>query len=97
MFNDSFEQRRHVAAALVCVGARVAFKCGSIDDREVELLVGRAETVEKVEGPIDHPVRPSSVAVDLVDHDDRNQSLREGFLRHKPGLGHGSLNGVHEQ
>ena len=78
MFNDSFEQRRHVAAALVCVGARVAFKCGSIDDREVELLVGRAETVEKVEGLIDHPVRPRSVAV--IGASRRKQSIGHEIL-----------------
>ena len=67
---------------------------GGIDDREVELLVGRAELVEQVEHLVDHPVRARARAVDLVDDDDRLEPHRERLLRHEARLRHRAIHRV---
>jgi hypothetical protein len=54
---DGLEQAGHVAVAHVRLEARVTLQRRGVDDREVELLVGRAEAVEQVEGLVDDPVR----------------------------------------
>ena len=97
------EQRHHVGSGsamrrrVLHVHARPAVEAGSVDDREVELLVGRAELVEQVEGLVDDPVRTRAGAVDLVDHDDGLEAQRQCLLGDKARLRHRAFDGVDQQ
>jgi hypothetical protein len=62
------EQRLHVFARLIQFHGGPAVEAGSVNDGEVELLVGGAQLVEQVEGQVDGVVGIGAVAVDLVDH-----------------------------
>ena len=46
-----------------------------VDDREIELLVGRFELNEKIENHIDNLMRSRVFSVDLVNHKDRLKSV----------------------
>ena len=97
VLDDGLEQRRHVAAAVRRVVRREALDRRGVDHREVELRLGGAEAVEQVEGLVEHPVRARLVAVDLVDHHDRPQAVREGLLRDEARLRHRAVHRVHQQ
>ena len=66
-------------------------------ERDVELLVGRAELQEELERLFDD-LRDSSVGpIDLVhDHDDR-QARRESLAEHEPRLGPWAFRRIDEQ
>jgi hypothetical protein len=98
---DRLEQRPHVAFAARGLGharrlgqrdveRRPAVQRGGVDDREVELVLVCPQPVEEFESLVDHPLGPRSRPVDLVDDDDRRESLRqrlegnEARLRHRP-------------
>ncbi len=97
MFDDGFQQRRHVAFPHALIESGITVQCGSVDHREIELLVGAAETVEQVEGLIQHPVRAGAGTVDLVDDDDGLEAHGEGLLGDEAGLRHGAVDGVDQQ
>jgi hypothetical protein len=102
---DRVEQRLHVAAVRggraglgdLHVERGPAAERGGIDDREVELLVGRAEAIEQLEGLVDDPLGARAGTVDLVDDDDRPQALLQRLERHEARLRHRSLDRVDEQ
>ena len=50
VLNDGFKEWRHVARADVGVVAGVAVQARGVHDREIQLFVGGAQAVEKVEG-----------------------------------------------
>ncbi|MNJ71643.1 hypothetical protein D3C77_682110 [compost metagenome] len=72
-------------------------QCRSIDDWEVELLVGCVEVNEQVEDLIDNPVRTCARTVNLVDYHDRLQTISEGFFGHEAGLRHWAIHCIHNQ
>ena len=55
------------------------------------------ELVKQIERGIDHPVRTSARAVDLVDHDDGLQTGGKSLAGHKARLRHRAFNGVDQQ
>ena len=87
----------HVAVRVVDLAPREPVLRARVDDREVELLVRRAEVDHQVEDLVDDLVRPRVRAVDLVHDDDRLQSLRKRLAGDEARLRHGALDGVHEQ
>ena len=50
VLNDGFKEWRHVARADVGVVAGVAVQARGVHDREIQLFVGGAQAVEKIEG-----------------------------------------------
>ncbi len=78
------------------IEAGVAVQRGGVDDREVELFVGRAEAVEQVERLVQHPVRARAGAIDLVDHDDRLEAHLERLLGHEARLRHRAVHRIDE-
>ena len=92
-----FVERRHVGGRLAEIGGRPTLQRRRVDDREVELRVGRAQFVEEFEGTVDDPVRTRAGTVDFVDHHDRPEPERQGFARHEAGLGHRAFDRVHQQ
>ncbi len=61
------------------------------------LIVIRAQLDEQVEHLVDHLGGAGVGTVDLVDHHHRALAEAERLFEHKPGLGHASLEGVHQQ
>ncbi len=68
-----------------------------VDDRKVELRLGGTELVEQFESLVDDPLRTRARAVDLVDDDDRQQSLGQRLARDEARLRHGTLDRIDEQ
>src|SRR5471032_2770421 len=88
VLEDGFEQRGHVAFTHFRVQRSVAVQRRSVDDREVQLLVGGAQLVEQFEGLVDGPLGARARTIDLVDDDDRLQAQRQRFTRDETGLRH---------
>ena len=88
VLQDRIEHRLHVAAAHVFGQAGIAVQARSVNDREIELLVGRTQLVEQFERLVDGPVRARAWTVDLVDDNDRLQTQCQRFTRDETGLRH---------
>nr|GEU28058.1 hypothetical protein [Tanacetum cinerariifolium] len=97
VLQDGVEQRLHVAAAHVFGQAGVAVQTRSVNNREVQLFVGRAQLVEQFESLVDRPFRTCTWTVDLVDHDDRLQAQGQCLAGHKAGLWHRAFLGIDQQ
>ena len=97
MGNDGFKQRVHGAGAHIFIESGVTLQRRSVDDRKIELFIGRSKPVEQVEGTIQNPVRARAGAVDLIDDHDGPKAHGKGFLRHKTSLRHRAVYGVHQQ
>ncbi|SBT08688.1 hypothetical protein ACCAA_600035 [Candidatus Accumulibacter aalborgensis] len=97
MLEDGVEHRPHVRRGLGQVECRIAVDRRRVDHREIELLVIGTEFVEQVESVIDDPVRPGTVAVDLVHHDDRLQTEGQRLLGDEARLRHRPFNGIDQQ
>ena len=65
--------------------------------RDVQLVVGRADGGEEVEGVVQHPVGVGVRPVDLVQHQDRTQAELQGLAQHELGLRHDAFLGVDQQ
>src|SRR5262249_16986549 len=76
---------------------RPAVKRGRVDDRKVELLLGRSQAVEELEGLVDDPLGPRTGAVNLVHHYDRLQAQGERLARYEAGLRHGPVDRIDQQ
>ena len=87
---------RSLRAILQLLG-RPALAARGVDDREVELRVGRAERAEQIEGRVHRAFRIAAGAVDLVDHQDRPQPERQRLAGHEPRLRHRPFEGVDQQ
>ncbi len=94
---NRFEQRPHVGARRSRVERRITVQRRGVDDRKIELVFARAEAVEQLERLIDHPFGAGTRSVDLVDHDDRLEALRQRFAGDKAGLRHRSLDRIDQQ
>ena len=97
MLEHGVEQRLHVFARLIQFHRRPAVEAGSINDGEIELLVGGAQLVEQVEGQIDRLIGIGTVAVHLVDQHDRAQAEGQRLLGHEAGLRHRAFGGIDQQ
>ncbi len=97
VLHDRLVQRGHVAFARIRVQARVAIQGRGVNDRKVQLLVRRTETIEQVEGLIQHPIRACAGAVDLVDHDDGLEAHLERLLGDEARLRHRAFHRVDQQ
>src|SRR5471032_234052 len=97
VLEDGFEQRGHVAFTHFRVQRSVAVQRRSVDDREVQLLVGGAQLVEQFEGLVDGPLGARARTIDLVDDDDRLQAQRQRFTRDETGLWHRAFLGIDQQ
>ena len=94
MGKDQLEERRQVVARRVEIGRRPAVAARGEEGREIELRLGRVEDGEQVEDLVVDLGRPCIRAVDLVDHDDRPQTLTQRLAEHELGLRHRPLGGV---
>ena len=94
MLQHQVEQRRHVLFRPVGRKRHPALLGGAVEDRKVELLVGRVERGEEIEHLVDHLARPRVGLVDLVDADDGFQPDLQRLADHELGLRHRPFGGV---
>ena len=69
VFQNGFEQHAHIGFRAVFFQTRKAAQTGSIHNREIQLLVGRAQCVKQFEGLVDDPAGAGGRFVDFVNHD----------------------------
>ena len=94
MCQDQLEERRQIPARRLEIGRRPAIAAGREERREIELRLARVEGREEVEDLVVDRARPGVRPVDLVDHDDRPQTLAQRLADDELGLRHRSLGGV---
>ncbi len=95
MAQDQIEQRRHALVLRAFFLLRhPAFLGRAVEDREIELLVGRVERGEQVEHFVDDLRRARVRAVDLVDRDDGLQPHLERLRHHELGLRQRAFGGI---
>ncbi len=97
MLDNGLEQRLHVAFAHRRIESGETAQRGGVDHGKIQLLVGRTQAIEQIEGLIQHPAWSGFVAIDLVDDDDGPQAVLEGLLRHEAGLRHRAVHRVNKQ
>ncbi len=91
------EQWLHRAALLAFGQARPAVEAAGVNDRKIQLFLGRAKLVEQFEGLIHNPIRTRARTIHLVhDHDDL-VTERERLLGHETRLRHRAFDRVHQQ
>ena len=78
------------------VQARYTQNSGSVDYREIQLLVCSPQPVEQIEYLVDHPVGARTRAIHFIDHHNRVQTLFECLGRHKSGLRHRAIHGINQ-
>ena len=86
-----------LAPVLVEVVHDPALEPRAVEHRKVELLVGRGELDEQIEGLVEGARRVGVGPVRLVDDDDRPQPQTKRAHEHVAGLGHGAFVGVDQQ
>jgi hypothetical protein len=95
MAQDQVEQRLHaVVLRAVRAGRHPALLGRTVEDREVELLVGGVERGEQIEHLVDDFGRARVGAVDLVDDDDRLQADLQCLRDDELGLRQRAFSGV---
>ena len=93
--DDEIEQRRHaVILGPVGAGRHPALLGRAVEDREIELLLGRVERGEQVEDLVGDLGRAGVGAVDLVDGDDRLQPHLQRLGDHELGLRQRPFGGI---
>jgi hypothetical protein len=97
LLEDHVEERLQVLRLLAHLLHRVPVAPRSVHDREVELLVVRAELDEEVEDLVEDLVRPRVGPIDLVDHHERAEAVLEGLSQHEARLRHRPLRRVDEE
>jgi len=88
VLHNGLEKGLHVGADLIGFESGKSLKRRSVDHREVELFVGRTQPVEQVERLIEHPIRSSRFAIDLVDDNDRVETVGKRLACYIPRLRH---------
>ena len=96
-FQDALENGPHIALAVALIVGGVAVTGGRVHDRELDLVLVRAELDEQVDDLVHHFGRAGAGPVDLVDDDHDLLLEAEGLLQNEAGLGHAALERVDEQ
>ena len=76
---------------------RAALAGDGRDDRELDVVIGRVEIEEQLVDLVEDLMRPRVAAVDLVEHDDGGQMLRERLREHVAGLRQRAFSRVDEE
>ena len=95
--DEQVEQRVEVRARLGEVARGGAGLGVRVDDRELDLVLVRAEVHEQLVDLVEDLGRACIRAVDLVDRHDDRQPARHRLLEHVAGLRQRALGGIHEE
>ncbi len=94
MRQDQLEKRRQILARRIESGGRPALAAGGKNRREIELRFGRVERREQIEDLVVDRLSAGVGPIDLVDDDDRPQTLAQRLADDKFGLRHRAVGGV---
>ena len=97
VLDDGVEEVGDVGGRVLPVGTHPTVLGGTIDRREIQLIVGGAEVEHQFEDGLLREVGMAVGLIDFVDDHDGLQSQLDGLLRHEAGLRHGSLEGIHHE
>ena len=95
--NNRLIQRGHVFRHIFVVQTRDTVQRRSVNDREVQLLVGRVEVNEQIEYLIHNPIRTRARAVNFVDNNNRLQAVSKRFFGYEARLRHRAVKCVNHQ
>ncbi len=95
--NNRLIQRSHVFSHVFVIQTCDTVQRRSVNDREVQLLVGCVEVNEQVEDLINNPVRTRARAVNFVDNHDWFQAMGECFFGYEARLRHWAVKCVNHQ
>src|ERR1051326_4983586 len=107
MLHDRFKKRRHVSA--VCMSAMGRSRrggqlargktvlCAGVNNWKIELLVGCLQVNKEIENPVEDLMRLCVFPVDLVNHNDRLESVFKRLAQDKACLRLRSVVGVDDQ
>ena len=84
--HNRLEKRRHVFVVFVQFAHGKAVLRAGVNDRKIELLVGRLEFDEEIENHVEHFVRTRVFAVDLVDDNNRLHFVLQRLAQNKTRL-----------
>ena len=94
---DGLEEGHQVGPRLLGRIAGGSLPAGAEEHGGVQLLIGSVQVQQQLQHLVHHLVDPLVGAVDLVDHHNDPVAQLQGAAQHKPGLGHRTLSGVHQQ
>ena len=101
ILDHGVEHSTHVADLLqfldIVGETRVAVQGGSVDHREIKLIFRSTELVEQIKRSVDNPVRTSTRAINLVDHNDGFQTGGQSLAGYKARLRHRTFDSVNQQ
>ena len=97
MLEDLLEQRGQVGALGVRGHGSRARAAGAVNDRAVQLLVGRVEVEQQLKHLVADLVQACVRTVDLVDGNDDLVAELKRFLQNEAGLRHGAFGRVDQQ
>ena len=97
MLDDRVEERAQILARRGGFRARGAVTRVRVEDRELDLVLGRIEIDEQVVDLVQDLLRARVRPVDLVHDDDRRQPAFERLAQHEPRLRQRPLRRVDEQ
>jgi hypothetical protein len=97
VLDDGLEEGLEVFARCPHRGGRHTLPGVRIQDRELDLVLGRVKVDEQVVNLIQDLLGPRIRTIDLVEDDDRRQTAFECLPQHEPRLGKRPLRRIHEQ
>ena len=97
MLDDGLEKRIHITVANVRVFACVTFQSGCVNNRKIQLFIGRAEAIEKIKSLVNDPIRTGAIAIDFIDNNHGHETLGKGLFRDEASLRHRTFDGVDQQ
>ena len=96
MLQDEIEQGRHAVLRTVRTIGHPALFRRTVENREIELLVGGVERGEQIEHFVDDLAHPRIRLIDLVDRDNWPQANFQRLANDEFGLRHGPFGGIHQ-
>ncbi len=97
MAQDGIKERPHVFAVCGHIRLGEAAQTTTEEIGEVALIIIGTELDEQVQHLADSHLRVCAGTIDLVDKNDRAQTLLKSLLEHETGLGHRPLIGIDDQ
>mmetsp|Transcript_24868 Transcript_24868/g.61067 ORF Transcript_24868/g.61067 Transcript_24868/m.61067 type:complete len:243 (+) Transcript_24868:1497-2225(+) len=97
MFDNRVKERHHIFTRAIQRLVSPPVPASSVQDREVELILGRIKGGEEVKQITLNLVDAAGLLVNLVDDHDRAQAPLEGLREHELCLSHGAFSSIHQQ
>src|SRR5215467_14670750 len=97
MLQDQLKEGAQILARCIELGGRPAVTAGSKDGRKIELRLGSVERCKNVENLVVDFAGAGIRPIDLVDHDDRLETLAQRLAEDEFSLRHRALGSVDQR